>query len=224
MTVPTPSLTTYKHLQELYPNVLQCTCLNVVVPYETFISLSPTLHQVCSSDFVSESWILLLSYVDMGIANEYKWRGLGTRHFQLLSTICQLANTTIDDAVRRFVIQSFITSNVLTESDFNAQLNTTFSQFIQSLIIHFDLLVDMNLLFTQVDQPYTTFDNAELVFSNTTDETNDQKLLPVGILSKSIVMNRNFTHVPMFSILFLQKNSTDVCLRVKRTLICFQGW
>ena len=83
-------------------------------------------------------------------------------------------------------MQSFITSNVLTEADFHAQLNTTFDQFIKSLIIDFDLLVDVVQLFTQVDQPYTLFDNANLIVRTTTNNTNDYPPYQVGIYSKDI--------------------------------------
>jgi hypothetical protein len=157
MTVLNPSLSIYKHLQDLHPSSLKCPCLNVMVSFSTFITLSPTLHQVCSSDYVSESWILLLSYFEldyMGVILE-TWSGLGARHFQLLSSLCELANQTITDAINHLGIQFLISADVFTESDFNHQSNTTFIQFIQSIVIDFNLIVDIVHLVTQVDQPFT---------------------------------------------------------------------
>ena len=149
-----------------------------MVAYSTFISLSATLHQVCSSDYVTESWISLLLYFEIPYFNtpSTAWYGLGSRHFSLLSTLCQLANETITDTINRFGIQSVVSSNVLTEFDFNAQLNTTLKQFLQSMVIDFSHLVDTVQLFTQVDQPYTRFDNAELIPDIMTNETNEQPL------------------------------------------------
>ena len=176
--VPNSSSSDCKRLQDLYPDTLKCPCSNVMVPYKTFISLSATLHQVCSSDYVTESWISLLSFMDMdqlGVPDT-SWYGLGSRHLHLLSTLCQLANETIADAINRFGIQSVVSSNVLTELDFYAQLNTTLNQFLQSMVIDFGHLVDTVQLFTQVDQPYTRFDNAELIRGNMINENNEQSL------------------------------------------------
>lgn len=82
------------------------------------------------------------------------WRNQAALQFQLLSDLCQLANKTIDDAIRRFMVQSFITPTILTESDFNTQLNATLNQFRQSTNLYFDFLVDSVRLLTQVDQPF----------------------------------------------------------------------
>ena len=174
--VPNPSLSVCKRLQDLYPDTLKCPCSNVMVPYNTFISLSATLHQVCSSDYVTESWISLLLLLEANPDGTASWYGVGSRHFHLLSTLCQLANETIADAINRFGIQSVVSSNVLTELDFKAQLNTTLNQFLQSMIIDFSHLVDTVQLFTQVDQPYTRFDNALLIRGNIINESNEQSL------------------------------------------------
>ena len=176
--VPDPSSSVCKHLQDLYPNTLKCPCSNVMVPYSTFISLSATLHQVCSSDYITESWISLMLFMD---ADEFNiplvgWYGLGPRHFYLLSTLCQLANETIADAINRFGIQSVVSSNVLTELDFETLLNTTLKQFLQSMVIDFGYLIDTVQLFTQVDQPYTRFDNAQIIPGNMINENNGQTL------------------------------------------------
>ncbi|CAF2603966.1 unnamed protein product [Rotaria sp. Silwood2] len=82
------------------------------------------------------------------------WRNLASSQFELLLNLCQWAHKTINDAVHRFVLQSFITSDVLTEIDFNSQLNATLNQFFQSTIAYFDLLVNTFNLCIQVDQPY----------------------------------------------------------------------
>ncbi|CAF1085874.1 unnamed protein product [Adineta steineri] len=185
--VPNPSLATYKHLQNLYPNVLKCPCLNVTTPYNKFMSVSPTFHQICSSGFVSETWITVLFTMDtteLTLSEEYSttfslWYGLDGRHIRFLSTLCQLANETIIDAIHSFDIQFLISLNVLTEHDFKAQTETTFNQFIQSLITNFDLLVNMTHLFTQVDQPYTTFDNSKLAISSIIDNITNQQSLQV---------------------------------------------
>lgn len=181
--VYSPSLTQFRELHDRNAKELRCPCQNVTIQYRAFTLLIPTFHQVCSSDFISNPWINMASVLD-SIENdgrEFFWFGLGARHWQLLATICRLANDTIDDAVRRFYTQSFITSNVLIPSEFDAQLETTLTRFKQSLITYFNLLLDTVHLFTRADQPYTRLHNAEVELKPPINDTDDHQLIQVYI-------------------------------------------
>ena len=190
-TVPNPTVTTYTDLYVLHSNTLTCPCSSMVTPYHTFILLSPTLHQVCSSDFVTDRWISILKESTADRIS-IDWRNRAFSQFQLLSDLCQLANRTINDAVTRFIMQSFIASSVPTENDFNMQINATLQQFFQSTIVHFGLLVDMVRLFIQVDQPLMgsldsdrdQFD-ASSVGKETTNETDNQQPPQVYLFRES---------------------------------------
>ncbi|CAF1250710.1 unnamed protein product [Adineta steineri] len=155
-----PSLIDYNNLERLNSNTLICPCSTTLIPYHTFISLSPSLHQVCSSDFVSDRWISVLknstfSKTFLSINSVTDWRYRASSQFQLLSNLCQLANRTIDDAIRRFIYQSFAVSNLLSEDNFNAYFNRTFTQLLQSTTSYFSVLVETERLLLQVDQPST---------------------------------------------------------------------
>lgn len=164
-TEPDPPLNTYQKLQDEYSKTLKCPCSNIIIPYERFITVSPILHQVCSSDFIDDRWLLILQQS----TNPYMptdWRNLAASQFSLLLELCQLTNNTIDDAVHRFLLQSFITSSVLTEINLNIQLNATFNQFFQSTTAYFGFLVDTARLLLQVDQPFMgSIQNAETSFA-----------------------------------------------------------
>jgi hypothetical protein len=184
MITSNPSLTAYKRLQGLHSSTLICPCSNVTMPYSTFITLYPILHQVCSSDFVSESWISMMRVILTGSGS---WTGLDARHFQLLSSLCQLSTKTIDDAVRRFTMNSFVTLNVLTDSNFYAELNTTLSQLNQTLIINFGLLVNTLHQCIQIDQPFTLPDDfieEDLASIIMTNQSSDQQLPQVCLYSR----------------------------------------
>jgi hypothetical protein len=113
------------------------------------------------------------------------WRDRAFSQFQLLSQFCQLASETIDDAVSRFLLEPFVTSNLPSESDFNKQINTTLTQFIRSTIIYFDLLIDTERLLMQIDQPFlgskeqTFFFNPGIASDLVTNDATDQTLLQV---------------------------------------------
>lgn len=49
-TVSNPSLTTYLHLQNTYPNTISCPCRNITMAYKTFLSITPRYHQVRLAD------------------------------------------------------------------------------------------------------------------------------------------------------------------------------
>ncbi|CAF1681534.1 unnamed protein product, partial [Adineta ricciae] len=152
ITIQSPSITTYTSLQKSYSNTLRCPCSNTAIPYEQFLTLSSTLHQVCSSDFITNDWLTILqNAVDY---NAEDWRNRAYSQFQLLSNLCQLAKDTIDGAVHRFIAQSLVVTNVLSVSEFNIQLNVTLGQFFLSTIRSFDSLINITSLFTQVDQFY----------------------------------------------------------------------
>ncbi len=186
-----PSLITYNKLQVLYQDTLRCSCSTTAIPYKTFMSLSPILHQVCSSDFVTYRWISILKY-SRNKNNFIDWRSVASSQFQLLSDLCRLANNTINDAVRGFIMQLFVASSVPREIDFNTQLNATLDQFFQSTITYFGLLVDAVRLLMQVDQPYRgpsetyndVIENVNLLGKIVSDETNYQQTLQVSLYSK----------------------------------------
>ena len=155
ISVTNPSLISYETLHISYPSTLKCSCSTKTIPYTNFLSLSPTIHQVCSSDFVDKRWI---SWLKRG-QNRWTlsdWRNTGPSQFELLSELCQLANKTINEVVDRFLSQSFIVSNLLTENNFDAQLDVILDQFLNSSTVSFGLLIDIVRLLMQVDQPYMT--------------------------------------------------------------------
>ena len=195
MAVPHPSLSTYSNLHNLYSDVLKCPCSNVTISYQKLVSWLPTFHQVCSSDFIDTSWISSLYYLDRIILNFliFEWNSFGMPHFLLLSTMCQLSNETVTDAIQRFGVQSFVTLNVINQADFVSQLNATLNQLIKTLITNFALLIDAMQLFTQTDQPYTSFNNAKLIASTTQNETTSQPSLQV-CCSQNIKLFLCFMH------------------------------
>ncbi|UJR12873.1 hypothetical protein I4U23_017047 [Adineta vaga] len=171
ISVANPSIISYETLHISYPSTLKCSCSTKAIPYTNFLSLSPTIHQVCSSDFVDKRWI---SWLMQG-QNQwtlFDWRNTGPSQFELLSELCQLANKTINEVVDRFLSQSFIVSNLLTANDFDAQLDVILDQFLNSSTVSFGLLIDIVRLLMQVDQPYMSLSAQSLMSSVTGFDSN----------------------------------------------------
>ncbi|CAF1397174.1 unnamed protein product [Adineta ricciae] len=149
-----PSLIKYSELHKTYSESLKCPCSTMVTPYAELISLTPTYHQVCSSDFVDERWLKVLK------ASKHPYVSIDGRNilfvqFNLLSTLCKLADEYINGTINQFMMQSLLTSNVLTEKTFKIQLNTTLNQFFQSTKLSFSRFIRTEYLILDVNQPYT---------------------------------------------------------------------
>lgn len=151
-TVPNPNLETYKTFELLHRETFRCNCLNRIIPYESFISISPRIHQVCSSDFVGDRWLSIVSDIYDYMSQDWRNRAYG--QFHILSQFCQLSNDTITNAIQQFLSESLILSNLLTEFQFENQINTTLNEFFQSTINSFVSLIDIEHIFTQTDQFY----------------------------------------------------------------------
>lgn len=193
--VSNPSLETYESLQVSYLDTLRCPCTSTNILYQSFISLSPVFHQVCSSDFVTNEWLSVLrdSYDD---DMSLDWRSRAFSQFQLLTNLCQFANQTIKEAVRRFLAGSFVTASALSRTDFDKHINTTLDEFFQSITTYFTLFVQTTSLLLQIDQPfmgsiYTTVlsEDPNLPITPVTSGPNSLQIIRVCRLS---------THVQIF--------------------------
>ncbi|CAF1468531.1 unnamed protein product [Adineta steineri] len=148
ITTTHPSLTTYQQLYNDHPTTLQCPCSNISVPYEAFLNVTFTLHQVCSSDLISPAWLHYLVLFDPTLLSEWpfdSWstrdfRIMGASYFQLLAAFCSMAKINIDDAQRVFNNTKFINDRVLAPSFFlqktqaiiDSFINTTRNNFVRT--------------------------------------------------------------------------------------------
>ncbi|CAF0990012.1 unnamed protein product [Adineta steineri] len=196
-----PSLTKYKQLQILYPDTLTCPCANTTMPYKTFVSLSPIFHQICSSDLISESWISLLSNSGPNDVLGGSWISKAAQYFGLLSSICQLANSTATNNTHVFFARTFVTSYVLIETDFNIQVNATVKQLTESIVISFNLFNIMTRLFIQADQPIIVSpeynSQVKLDYINTTAGTKNPQALHFTFVFNTITKNNSVSSGPI---------------------------
>jgi hypothetical protein len=128
--VKTPSLSTVEYLQKNAVS-LQCPCTSLSTSYNELIRLKPTYHQICSSDFVSSTWIdglnrmasqsmTSLYYADFRYTSPI---------FQLLKSMCDLANDTIVNAMLVFGQTQLITPHLLEPMLFQQQMQSAIGQF-----------------------------------------------------------------------------------------------
>ncbi|CAF4114461.1 unnamed protein product, partial [Adineta steineri] len=132
-------------LQPQYSTTLNCPCKSITVPYNSFISIKPYYHQLCSSDFVvnSSTWISLIYSYTAGIDYSYDdYRLFASPHFQLLSGLCSLANDTVNAAITEFSRNTITNERVQSQESIITQTDIILSQFLLSTPRTFKLTLD----------------------------------------------------------------------------------
>lgn len=94
VTIENPTLSQYKKLKIKYEDVLQCSCSNSSIPYETFISLQARMHEVCSLDF--DPLIDTLFEFTETLTNNHDFRFTAALVFRLLTLLCSSVNQTLE--------------------------------------------------------------------------------------------------------------------------------
>ena len=132
-----PSIQQFDQLRShpQYSATLDCPCQNITVPYQSFISITPYYHQLCSSDFVAADliWISLLYSSTAGTNYSYDdYRVFAAPQFQLLSALCSLANETFTQTISEFSTNVMISGSIQSSESIKIQTDSILSQFILS--------------------------------------------------------------------------------------------
>lgn len=135
--VSQPSFTTYQQLYNDHSDTMRCPCSQVSVAYGSFLNITFILHEVCSSDLVSSTWLnylesfdpaFLSTWADLAYSRDF--RTVGNSYFQLLSTFCSLSKNNIEDAQRLFINTQLINDHIPTPLIFNQQTEDIIKSYI----------------------------------------------------------------------------------------------
>ncbi|CAF5036020.1 unnamed protein product [Rotaria sp. Silwood1] len=124
ITISTPTQKQYEELKLKFSNDLQCPCKYISTPYEQFINIIPKYNQICLSDFISQKWIDYLFYENTSYFFQLDFRHDASSRFQILRTLCEQAQKTINDKLGEFYLLQFITNELISTILFDAQIDT----------------------------------------------------------------------------------------------------
>ncbi|CAF1352072.1 unnamed protein product [Adineta steineri] len=117
-----PSFETVLDLQQqTYLSSLQCPCSKLSSLYNYSIKLTPTYHEICDSDFLSDEWIYEIQVPEL--FGDHNFRQTGPI-FKLSQSFCKLAKITINNALNLFYARQLVTPNLITKDLFISQLNS----------------------------------------------------------------------------------------------------
>lgn len=148
---PPPSQEQYKNLQTQYPDTLRCPCSVVSIPHKEFIEVTPTYHQLCSSNFVQQRWYESIRSME-GDGSDTHLLYSGSAHFRTLAMFCEIASLTIITEIDRFSSMMFINSQVMTAELFSHQMDTLIDTLINSTQAEFLFTLSMINAVLQANQ------------------------------------------------------------------------
>ena len=126
----TPTQAQYEKLLVSHYNTFRCPCTNISLPHELYMTANATFHQVCSSDFVKQPWIkYLFGHSTWSFHYRADIRVRGAAYFNLLTTLCMLSETTVNNSIDQFLKEMFISSQIMSESEFVSQMDIITQQF-----------------------------------------------------------------------------------------------
>ncbi|CAF1529101.1 unnamed protein product, partial [Adineta steineri] len=131
VTIQSPSENVFQKLYLKYSSTLQCPCNQVETLYKTFTTISYKLHPVCSSVFVSSTWINILFNPDIAYFHPLDFRSSASGQFQLLTSLCLFANRTVENAIDDFLSDTLLSPQILSISSLKDQSETK-SQFLKT--------------------------------------------------------------------------------------------
>ena len=169
-----PSYETYQGLHLEHTDTLNCPCSEIKQSYSSFIRFSPSFHPVCSSSFVKDIWLdqLVFDRPSGGRAiPRTDWRSASHGYFQALAALCELANSTVNDALHIFGARTFVTTRLLDAVALYEETNYTLNIFIHNTQSEFGRLLSILRLLSQVDQYFSAVAiTGGLIISDMTDD------------------------------------------------------
>ena len=94
ITIKTPSVDDYRVLYEKQGTKLSCPCSTITTQYQNFLYIEPQFHQLCSSDFVRDTW-LNYTFNAQDLVDIFDFRSYASLIFHAMAAYCSLSSGTI---------------------------------------------------------------------------------------------------------------------------------
>ncbi|CAF1134438.1 unnamed protein product [Adineta ricciae] len=140
--VITPSLVTYSQLQTSYPETIQCSCTQTKISYSSFVGISHRLHEICSSELISQEWISYLSSNQFPVLSN-DFRVISPMLFEALRSLCEFSQQTVHHNIMQFLSNEYVSTSVTPANLLNVQIQTRLEQLRSTMSESFSLTFSM---------------------------------------------------------------------------------
>ncbi|CAF1459067.1 unnamed protein product, partial [Adineta ricciae] len=136
-----PSFADYVQLNATYSQTLTCPCTQISIDYKNIVHVNYTLHQVCSSVFITQNWIDYVYNSRKDYLSTDDFMVEAPNVFFMLDKVCEIVNLTLSNRFNVFYASPYtsgsITSYYLLQSDAQAAIEQlklfTISNLVSSL-------------------------------------------------------------------------------------------
>ncbi|CAF1355935.1 unnamed protein product [Adineta ricciae] len=137
-----PSFERFLVLTSKYPNSVHCPCTKVGIGYDAFVATQVRFHQVCSSQFVEQTWIdMMFAAQNRTLISAGDFRTRLIFFWQLIAGFCTISNRTWSEVVVAFDATQILSQLAMSEDlmrtqvyvDLNKQIAMVQSAFIRDL-------------------------------------------------------------------------------------------
>ena len=128
-----PSIPQFEALAQKYPETLECPCSRAGIAYRIFLFTHVKLHQVCMSEFVTQSWIdAALAGSHSFLSTSDHFRDTLTFFWQTVASLCRISNQTWTSAISDFGASYILSPKALTEEQIRSQADSDLHNHIAS--------------------------------------------------------------------------------------------
>jgi hypothetical protein len=125
--IKNPSQVKFERLYSQYGDILNCPCNQIAMDYSEFVNIEFTFHPICSSDFITQEWFNSVFSTANLTYSDFRLTALA--HFQLLDSLCQLANATLVNARSSFLTTKFVSTKIISSDSFLQQIHAAIQAF-----------------------------------------------------------------------------------------------
>ena len=161
-----PSLPAYQALLQQNLDSLRCSCSQISIQYQSFLEITPRFHPACSRSFITELWILVAITSDdfyRNVSRTYIYSAIG--QLQVLYSLCQLSQQTVNDAILQLRSSHMINSELLSSTSVSQRIKNMIDTFATSIPASFINSFSLIRETTKANKLMTTF-GATWLFAN----------------------------------------------------------
>ncbi|UJR24192.1 hypothetical protein I4U23_027158 [Adineta vaga] len=138
VTILEPSLDTFEQLEAMYRETFTYQCEEITMVYNTFSTITPIFHQVCSSSFINSNWTTTL-YGYGPKANSYLQfdRPLLSKQYQIMGWLCAEASAIVTSYLKNVNQQMIISTTTMSRVYFESTITDIVNQITRRLPVNY---------------------------------------------------------------------------------------
>ena len=144
-----------------YPDTIQCPCRYYSMHYDSFISISTSFHQICTSAFISNAFINQFWTFNQTFNLPYDFVQMTGSYFSSIASMCNIFTSFIWITSSQFRTSLFATANLLSPANLEIEasrlLNTFLSRISASSMLLYDHMVGAQALYQPLDTTMSAF-------------------------------------------------------------------